>query len=117
MYGNTSTRKQVKQVLQPEYMALLRLSPLLSRWDKRLPYLATGTAGGGMGGSGSGRGRRMSCGLRDGLLRGKRYMVRMESVGRSTWCVRARDAGAVANNLDGMWDGSAGVELGGVTWS
>jgi hypothetical protein len=78
---------------------LATLSLLLSRWHKRLPYRATVTAGGGMGGVGTGRGRRMSCGLRDELLRGKRYMVQMGSVGRTSWCVRARDAGVVANNL------------------
>lgn len=60
-----------------------------------------------MGGVGSGRGRRMSCGLRDELLRGKRYMGRMGSVGRTSWRGWATDAGVVANNF-GWDDGMAG---------
>ena len=65
-----------------------------------------------MGSVGSGRGRRMSCGLRDQLLRGirgKRSMVRMGNVGRNSWCRRARGDVAVANNLK-MVDGYGGVE-------
>lgn len=98
------TKKQ-QLALAARIYGLPRPSWLLSWWHKRLPYQATVTAGGGMGSVGSGRGRRMSSGLRDELLRGirgKRNMVRMGSVGRSSWRGRAGDAGAVANNLDVM---------------
>jgi hypothetical protein len=60
-----------------------------------------------MGGVDSGRGRRMSSGLRDELPRGKRYMVRMGSVGRTSWRGWARVAGVVANNF-GWDDGMVG---------
>lgn len=79
-YGNMSS-KETAAGLAARIYGLATLSLLLSWWHKRLPYLATVTTGGGMGCVVSGRGRRMSYGLRDELLRGKRYMARMETVG------------------------------------
>ena len=80
VYGNMSN-KETAAGLAARIYGLATLSLLLSWWHKRLPYQATVTAGGGMGNVVSGRGRRMSYGLRDKLLRGKRCMVRMEAVG------------------------------------
>ena len=68
------TKKQ-QLALAARIYGLPRPSWLLSWWHKRLPYQATVTAGGGMGDVTSGRGRRMSCGLRDELLRGKRHVA------------------------------------------
>lgn len=79
-YGNTSI-KETAAGLAARIYGLAALSLLLSWWYRGLPFLATVTAGGGMGDEGSGWGRRMSHGLRDELPRGKRFMVRMESVG------------------------------------
>lgn len=80
LYGNISN-KETAAGLAARIYGLATLSLLLSWWYRGLPFLATVTAGGGMGDVVSGRGRRVSYGLRDELPRGKRFMVRMESVG------------------------------------
>jgi hypothetical protein len=104
MYGNISTRRSRSRSPNIWPCHALHVAKPVAQ---RLPYRATVTAGGGMGGVDSGRGRRMSSGLRDELPRGKRYMVRMGSVGRTSWRGWARVAGIVANNF-GWDDGMVG---------